>query len=198
MSHWKDHVLSQSMFHEMSQGFQTLLTCLDRSIPITLVTSLPRKHFKYWGHAGQSGTCPVKMSPWKNNRNPKMKCHLRGFNSLALFHGGYILNQVVVSNMFYVHPLLTNIFQMGWFNYQPVNIFSQHFSQVHPPHPLPPCHHATMVGKDITVTLPSAENFLISLDNVTVTGASQAREIIKKHGARWAQSHPWDWHIYPP
>ena len=49
--------------------------------------------------------------------------------------------------MFSVHPylgkipILTNSFQMGWFNYQPINIFSQHFSQVYPPHRMPPCHH---------------------------------------------------------
>ena len=45
--------------------FWRLLTCLDRSIPITLVTSLPRKHFKYWGHEGQSGTCP--LPPWMDD-----------------------------------------------------------------------------------------------------------------------------------
>jgi len=34
------------------------------------------------------------------------------------------------------------------------------------------------LAQDITVTLPSAENFLISLDNVTVTGASQDLSVI--------------------
>ena len=45
-------------------------------------------------------------------------------NCRALSGRQIILHQVVVSNMFYVHPYLgkvsnlTNIFQMGWFNHQ--------------------------------------------------------------------------------
>ncbi len=45
----------------------------------------------------------------------------------------WIFNWVVVSNIFYFHPYLgkwsnlTNIFQMGWFNHQPVKDFSSFF-----------------------------------------------------------------------
>ena len=51
---------------------------------------------------------------------------------------------VVISNIFYFHPYLgkisnlTNIFQMGWFNHQPVVHFARIGFRHVPPHDFPP------------------------------------------------------------